>query len=150
MQQKLHFQPAVFAQAKREAPLDLVVPFTTPELTRVALGAADRMGIGLNATLRLVRVLVVPVQLDLTRSPVDIDFLKSQLDMFRPELPMTGEIRLARDFEQGLLSTLALNSVVILASGKRLWKTRNQRLAESLRRAGYKVVLVSTQLGNRG
>jgi fructoselysine-6-P-deglycase FrlB-like protein len=46
--------------------------------------------------------------------------------------------------EPGLLSTLDRESVVILASGKRPWRTRNERLAESLRRAGHKVVLVST------
>lgn len=150
MQQRIHSGPQAVERTRHEARLDLVVPVTTPDLTRIALDAADRMGIGLNATLRLIKIQVVPFPLDLSQSPVYIDFLKSQLARFQAELPVTGEIRLARDFEKGLLGTLAPSSVVILASGKRLWKTRNERLAESLRRAGYKVVLVSAQLGNRG
>ena len=78
-----------------------MVPFTTPELTRVALDAANRMGAGLNATLRLVKVQVVPFPLDLEQSPVYIDFLKNQLAQFQSELPVAGEIRLAREFEAG-------------------------------------------------
>ena len=132
----------VIGQANQAAELDLVVPFTTPELTRAATDAANRMGAGLNATLRLVKVQVVPYPLDLSQSPVYIDFLKSQLARIPSEIPATGEILLARDLETGLLGTLRSNSVVILAARKRLWRTRGERLAESLRRAGHKVIVV--------
>jgi hypothetical protein len=88
---------------------------------------------------------VVPYPLELTQPPVFIDFLKSQLARFQSELPVSREIFLTRDFEEGLLGTLGRDSIVILASGKRLWRTRSERLAASLRRAGYKVVLVSTE-----
>ncbi len=134
---------SVIEQVQHEAELDLVVPFTTPELTRVALDAANRMGGGLNATLRLVKVQVVPFPLDLEQSPVYIDFLKDQLTHFQSELPVAGEIRLAREFEAGLLGTLGRDSVVILAAPKRPWRTRNERLGASLRRNGHKVVLVT-------
>ena len=130
-------------QSPRAAELDLVVPFTTPELTRVALDAADRMGAGLNAAVRLIKVQVVPFPLALNQSPVYIDFLKQQLAELKSELPAAGEIRLARDFEEGLEGTLGRDSVVILATPKRLWKTRTERTAESLRRRSHKVVLVS-------
>ena len=139
---------AVIERAQHEAALDLVVPFTTPEFTRVALDAANRMGGGLNPTLRLVKVQVVPFPLDLDQSPVYIDFLKSQLAQFRSELPVVGEIRLAREFEAGLLGTLGRDSVVILATRKRPWRTRNKRLAATLRRAGHKVVLVAKGADN--
>lgn len=139
---------SVIEQVQHEAELDLVVPFTTPELTRVALDAANRMGGGLNATLRLVKVQVVPFPLDLDQSPVYIDFLKDQLTHFQSELPVAGEIRLAREFEAGLLGTLGRDSVVILAAPKRPWRTRNERLAASLRRAGHKVVLITQGANN--
>src|ERR1700691_2712988 len=112
---------SVIEQVQHEAELDLVVPFTTPELTRVALDAANRMGGGLNATLRLVKVQVVPFPLDLDQSPVYIDFLKDQLTHFQSELPVAGEIRLARELEAGVLGTLGRDSVVILATRKRPW-----------------------------
>ena len=135
-------------EARHEAEIDLVVPFTTPELTRVALDAANRMGGGLNATLRLVKVQVVPYPLDLKQSPVYIDFLKDQLTHFQSELPIAGEVRLARELEDGLLGTLGRDSVVILATPKRPWRTRSERLAGSLRRAGHKVVLVTQGANN--
>ena len=114
MRERRQLGSAVIEQVQHEAELDLVVPFTTPELTRVALDAANRMGGGLNATLRLVKVQVVPYPLDLNQSPVYIDFLKDQLTHFQSELPIAGEIRLAREFEDGLLGTLGRDSVVIL------------------------------------
>jgi hypothetical protein len=148
MRESTQFGLGVVEQAQHEAELDLVVPFTTPELTRAALDAANRMGGGLNATLRLVRVQVVPYPLDLNQSPVYIDFLKEQLAQFQSNLPVTGEIRLAREFEAGLLGTLGRDSVVILATPKRPWRTRNQRLAATLRSAGHKVILMNEEAGN--
>lgn len=145
----------VIEQLQHEAELDLIVPFTTPELTRAALDAANRMGTGLNATLRLVKVQVVPFPLDLNQPPVYIDFLKNQMAQFQSDLPVAGEIRLAREFEAGLLTTLGRESVVILATPKRppflavSWmRTRNERLAAMLRRAGHKVVLVTRGANN--
>src|SRR5579863_5305670 len=102
MKEKTHFGLGVIERELHTAELDLVVPFTTPELTRAALDAADRMGAGLNAALRLVKVQVVPFPLDLNQSPVYVDFLKTQLAQFESALPASGEIRLARDFEAGL------------------------------------------------
>jgi hypothetical protein len=145
MREQTQFGSGVIEQVQHEAELDLVVPFTTPELTRVALDAANRMGAGLNATLRLVKVQVVPFPMDPDQSPVYLDFLKNQLAQFRSDLPVAGEIRLAREFEPGLLGTLGRDSVVILATRRRLWRTHNERLAASLRRAGHKVVLVTQQ-----
>ncbi len=133
----------VLEQEKHAAELDLVVPFTTPELTRAALDAANRMGAGLNPTIRLIRVQVVPFPLELDQSPVYIEFLKEQMAQFRSDLPVDREIRLARNFEDGLLGTLGSDSVVILAAPKRPWTTRNERLARALRRAGHMVVLVT-------
>ncbi|HEX4274975.1 MAG TPA: hypothetical protein VHZ74_06455 [Bryobacteraceae bacterium] len=143
MREQKEFAFADAETASSETTLDLVVPVTTPDLTRAALDAANRMGMGLNATLRLIKIQVVPFPMDLSQSPVYLDFLKSQLQRYESELPVAGEIRLARELEPGLLGTLSPNSIVVLATGKRLWRTRNERLAAALRRAGHKVVLVS-------
>ncbi len=125
VRQQIQKQPAsaIVEQAPQVAELDLVIPFTTPELTRAAINAANRMGAGLHAALRLVRVQVVPFELDLNRSPVFIDFLKEQLAGFESALPIAGEVRLARDFEDGLKGTLGPDSVVILATKRRPWRT---------------------------
>ena len=132
-------------QVQHQAELDLVVPFTTPQLTRCAVEAADRMGAGLNAAIRLVKVQVVPFPMDLSQSPVYIDFLKEQLSQFKTELPAAGEIRLAREFEPGLEGTLSRDSLIILATKTRPWKTRTERLASSLRHNGHNVILIEAK-----
>jgi hypothetical protein len=150
VRQQIQRQPAltVAEPASQAAELDLVIPFTTPGLTRAAINAANRMGAGLNAALRLVRVQVVPFELDLNRPPVFIDFLKEQLAGFESALPIGGEVRLARDFEDGLKGTLGPDSVVILATKRRPWRTNTERLSRSLRRSGYRTVLVGTEAQN--
>jgi hypothetical protein len=130
-------------QIAAEAELDLVVPFTTPDLTRAALKAADEMAAGLKAHVRLVKVQLVPYPLDLEQSPVYLEFLQDQLNQFHSELPLGSEIRLAREFEPGLEGTLHANSIVVLASPQRMWRTHNERLAVTLRAHGHKVVLLS-------
>lgn len=147
MRQETKFGLGVVEREQHASELDLVVPFTTPELTRIAVDAANGMGTGLNANLRLVKVQVVPFPLDLDQSPVYIDFLKEQMSHFQSALPVAGEIRLAREFEAGLEGTLGSESVVILATPRRPWTTHNERLAAKLRRAGHKVVLVYPKTG---
>jgi hypothetical protein len=125
--------------------LDLVVPFTTPALTQVALRAAKGLGDGLNSSIRLVKVQVVPFPLDLRFSPVPVEFLEAQLERLvgdAPPVPLTNEILFAREFESGLRSALRFRSIVVLASKKRPWRTKTERLAISLRHAAYTVILV--------
>jgi hypothetical protein len=126
------------------APLDLVVPFTSPRLTEVALKAAARLGAGLQSAVRLVRVQCVPFPLDLRQSPVPLEFLQAQLARLCQafELPVAPEIRLAREFEAGLLGALRFQSMILLATKKQPWPTRTERLAARLRKAGYTVVMV--------
>jgi hypothetical protein len=125
-----------------QSALDLVVPFTTPDLTRAALTAAERMGGELHAAVRLIRIQIVPFPMELNQSPVVLDFLREQLLQFRSSLPVKPEIRLAREFEPALLGALHRESVVVVASKSRPWRTRNERLASALQLAGHKVVLV--------
>lgn len=140
-QKQVEFEVA--GHARHEAGLDLVVPFTTPDLTRIALAAANRMGAGLDAVVRVVKVQVVPFPMEPDQSPVYVDFLRRQLEQFQSRLPITGEIRLARELEPGLRGTLHDDSVVLLATRKRPWRTRTERLAAWLIRAGHKVIVVS-------
>ena len=150
MEVKTRFSSGIRAPERHAAELDLVVPFTTPGLTRAALAAAGRMGAGLNASVRLIRVQVVPYPMLPDQSPVCVEFLKEQMSALRCDLPVAREIRLARSVEDGLLGTLAGESVAVLATRKRPWKSRNERLAAALRRAGHTVVLVHTGKANPG
>jgi hypothetical protein len=127
---------------QQNARLDLVIPFTTPELTMAAVQAANRLGEGLDAGIRLIKIQVVPWPLQLNQSPVPKEFLTAQLQRFGSPLPMKREIRFAREFEPGLRGALNEHSLVILATRKRPWRTRTEHLAAQLRRDGYNVVIV--------
>jgi hypothetical protein len=133
---------------QQTAPLDLVVPFTTPDLTRIALKAAERLSPGLHASVRLLKVQVVPFPMQ--QSPVHLGFLKKQLEAFQTELPISAHILLTRDYELDLMRALRPDSIVILASKRRLWRTRNESLASTLRRNGHRVLVVYTSPREEG
>jgi hypothetical protein len=104
------------------------------------------LGAGLDSAVRIVKVQVVPFPLDVSFSPVPVEFLESQLEHLGSEisdLPYTAEIRLAREFEAGLLGALRFRSMIVLATKKRPWRTRTERLADSLRAGGYTVVMAN-------
>lgn len=121
--------------------LDLVIPVTTPDLTRAAIRAAERLAFDLYAEARLLRIQIVPFPLQLAAPPVPLEFLREQLAHYESTLPMKREIRLARELDAALIAALRPDSVVMLASKRRPWRTRQQSLAAMLRRAGYKVIL---------
>jgi hypothetical protein len=141
MRAQKHAEFEVVEQVHGDRGLDLVVPFTTPALTQTALDSANQLGAGLDSRIRLVKVQVVPFPLDLNQSPVVLDFIREQLRHFRSALEVAPEILLSREMEPGLRSTLQRDSIVVLAYRKRPWRTREERLAESLWRDGYHAVL---------
>ena len=97
---KFSFQSeSALVDVSSPAPLDLVVPVTTPELTRAGIRAAERLASGLNAEIRLLKIQVVPFPLQITASPVPLVFLREQLENYVSCLPLKREIKLARDFE---------------------------------------------------
>jgi hypothetical protein len=130
-------------QQTRQAELDIVIPFTTPDLTRAAVHAAGELSHGLAAKIRLVKVQVVPFPADLDQPTPVLEFIKEQLSHFKSPLPIEIEIRLARDLEPALCQALNSESLVLLATRRRPWKTRTERLATSLEKRGHHVLLIS-------
>lgn len=125
---------------RTEAELDLVVPFTTPALTRAAIQAAEQLGGGLEASIRLVKLQLVPYQVE--ESPIDIGFLQQQLAAYSSKLPIQALILLTREVEAELMHLLRPESIVVLATQKSLFPTRTEWLARKVRQAGYRVVVV--------
>jgi len=122
--------------------LDLVVPFTTPNLTRIAIRAAESFARGLSAGIRLLRIQVVPYPEDMTHPAVPLVFLREQMGSFRSAIPMRAEVVLTRDYESQLEERLTFDSVVVLAARHRFWFSRTSLLARRLRSTGHQVVLV--------
>lgn len=121
--------------------LDIVVPFTSPPLTRVALAAAGRLSAELRPLIRMVRTQTVPFPLQLDAAPVSSDVLRRQLTPLAEEYGADLQICFARDSFEGLLYVLALDSVILIAARRRWFVTREERLAKRLLRRGYSVLL---------
>jgi hypothetical protein len=136
-------------QAQPGAPgLDIVVPFTTRPLTRAALTAAGRLSVGLLPLIRIVRTQIVPFPLPLEDAPVSTEVLRRQLVPLAEEFGAHPQICFTRDNREGLLHTLAKDSVVVIAARRRWWKSREERLAIWLRRRGWTVVLEFVEKNN--
>ncbi len=123
--------------------LEIVVVFTTPDLTKAGLREAERLGSGLRAHVRLIRVQVVPYPLDLRRPPVSLSTLRKQLRglSMACSLPVTAELHLARDLGPALLTALKSATTTVIASKRRPWRTRQEQLATRLQRAGHQVLI---------
>jgi hypothetical protein len=122
--------------------MDIVVPFTTRQLTRWALAAAVGMSAGLQPLIRMVRTQAVPFPLPLEAAPVSAGFLRAQLTPLVSEFGAHLEICFARDPREALAQLLTTDSVVVIASRRRWFrKTREEGLAAWLMRRGYNVLI---------
>lgn len=124
-------------------PLDIVVPYTTPELTRVALRKAAELTATTPATIRILRMQRVPFPLQLHEPPVSVEILREQVEKTASEAPAAEiAIYLTRDPAETLLQSLDRQSMLVIASKRRPWPTAQERLKRFCERHGNCVALV--------
>ena len=121
----------------------VVIPYTTPELTTAALRHAGVCS-DLNVHVSLVDIQVVPFPCSLDQPPIDKEFSERRLRdlLTESQLPGSAELLYARDWFDGFCRLLEPKSLVIVGSKKRLWRTREDRLASALVKAGHQVMLL--------
>jgi hypothetical protein len=134
-----------FVESPATKPLEIIVPFTRPDLTQAALDEADRLVGKQNARIRVVAVQVVPTGLPIDRPPVAQNYLKTAIQQMLCRAPVQGEIYLVRNAEHTWARLLPSRSIVMIASHKRWWRTQEERLAQAMRRIGHDVLLVYPQ-----
>ena len=124
--------------------LDVVVPFTSPELTAQVVKLAAGFASGLNASLKLVAVYVAPYPAELRWPTAMQEHLTKRLSQLAGQstVPVTIELVVARSSEEGYRRALPQPSTVLLGARKRWWPTREERLAKALTRAGHRVSLL--------
>jgi len=129
---------------QRSGPLDIVIPYKTPELTAAALDYAKLLGQGLDIRLRLIDVHVVPYTLPLDEPDVARLHLENNLRRIatKSEVPISPEIVFARDWEAGFRRTLRPHSVVLIPIRKTWWRSADKRMAGRIRKHGHQVVWV--------
>jgi hypothetical protein len=120
------------------------VPYTRPDLTRVALAKAFVLTEKLAARIILLAVQVVPYPLPLERPDVAPALIENKLKAIAGEVDAPVEVRLlfARDAATAIQDTLPADSLVVLATRKSWWPTAEAKLARSLGRAGHSVALL--------
>jgi hypothetical protein len=123
--------------------LDIVVPYTTPQLTRLALREAQELTSKLPSRIRVLRMLAVPYPLDLRNPPIALDILREQTRQVARGISADEIVLfLTRDPEETLLKTLRPGSIVVVASKKRWWRTAQERLQKMCERHGHQVALI--------
>jgi len=135
----LELAPASFA-----SDLQVVIPHRSPETTRAALKYAQTLATDLNVRLRLIDVHVVPYGFPLNKPSVNPKYLARRLRGLAEEsaLPISAEIVLARDWEQGLRRALGPSSLVLMPIKRSWWRTSDKRMASRLRKLGHQIVWV--------
>jgi hypothetical protein len=129
---------------QNEGIFEVVVPYTDLEITPRVVEKAATLAKGLNATLELVAVYVAPYPADL-RCPSSVEaHLISRLTEIaeKTTLPSSVHLVVARDRDAGFSQALRPVSAILLGSPRRLWRTREERLARKLARAGHHVSLL--------
>jgi hypothetical protein len=124
--------------------LRVFVPYTSVELTKVALTRATVLVRSLDLRITLFAVQIVPFPLPLERSAVAPDFLEQRLLVIAGEIEAAVDAQLifARDLDFGMQRVLPSNSLVVVATKKSWWPTSEAKLARSLARAGHSVALL--------
>jgi hypothetical protein len=125
--------------------LEVNVLFTTERHACTALKVAGALAQNLNAHLSLVVVKEVPLGFPLDRPPVAISFTQQRLYDFASQglqgpLDTTVRLYYCRKIMQGLLQALKPKSLVVIGGRKKLWPTKESRLAKILRARGYQVI----------
>src|SRR4051812_6027488 len=108
-------------------PLDIVVPYTTPKLTRLALKKAEELASELPSRIRVLRMQRVPFPLEIQDSPVSLDVLREQTRQVARGIKASEiQIYLTRDPEETLIKTLQPDSILVIATKKRWWRTAQE------------------------
>jgi len=128
--------------------LSIVIPHTETALTEAALHEAVRLASSLNAriTLLAARIQPFPEPLDPTRGYPGYSELMTLAEA--AGLPVTVQIVYARDWESACDHLLAQGSLIEMGVRKRWRRTREERMADWLTRAGHTVTLVPVQGGS--
>jgi hypothetical protein len=91
-----------------------------------------------------VAVLIVPFPLPLDRPAVSSRLVEHELQTVARdiEVPVDAHVIIARDCEEALHRAISPGSLVVLATKKRWWPTRQAKLARLLACAGHSVALL--------
>ena len=129
--------------AIRTGVLWVVIPYTTPELAKAALRHAA-VCTDLDVHVCVVDIQTVPFPAPVDDPPINREFAEQRLgDLIRASgLPGKAALVYTRDWLESFRKVLEPDSLIILATKKRWWPTREVKLARALQKAGHHVMML--------
>lgn len=142
--ERLRIDPGNLETGGAGAEIEIVVPYTERALTQAALKRATALAAGLKAAIRLVAVHAIPYPLPFHCPTAQHAHLVEQLVDLASRCPLSvdPQVVLARYRDDGFRHVLKPASIVMIGTRKRLWPTREEKLARSLARDGHQVALL--------
>jgi hypothetical protein len=130
-----------------ERPFEVVVPYTSPVLAARALAAAVELARGFEAAVTLMAVYVLPYPSPLECQEGIRKRLEGELTAVARSSPAATRVKLvfARDREDAYLGLLRRQSLVVIGTKNRWWRTREERLARVLTSSGHSVAVVKVK-----
>jgi hypothetical protein len=146
---ELRIDPGQLGTDAFSGDLELMVPYTEPDLTRAVLRKAAALTAGLQAHICLVAVHAVPFPADFRCQASTHAFLVDRLTELAAEctLPVNPLVVLARSHDEGFRYAMRPESTVLVGSRRRFWRTNEERLARLLAADGHKVALLHIEKG---
>ena len=130
-----------------QRPLELVVPYTNPALAAGALAAAEELARGFEAAVTLMAVHVLPYPSPLECQEGIRQRLEAELTAVARTSPVAIRVKLifARAREAAYAGLLQRQSLVVIGTKDRWWRTREERLARRLTSSGHSVAIVKVR-----
>jgi hypothetical protein len=140
----LQIDPGALDSLGAGAGIEIVVPLSEGALTEAVLQRAAVLTAGLQAAVRLVAVHAIPYPLPFYFPVAERAHLERRLADLASRSPVAvyPQLVLARYPDEGFRSLLKPTSIVLIGARKRIWPTREERLARSLARSGHRVALI--------
>jgi len=124
--------------------LQIVVLYTTPEATKIALSCAETLGQGLGLNLYLLDIQVVPFRCPMDRPPIDPVFTRKRLEDLecKTETPVHAGVVYTRSRDEALRKWLDCASLVLIPV-RGFWdRCFTRSLTRTLKKLGHDVLLV--------
>src|SRR4051794_24154910 len=144
MQMKLSEALGLTHTAPESNSAEIVVLHTGPELTLKALRAAANLTKGLNFNVVLLAVHIVPYPLQLETLGAMEEHLEGELSKAAEAstLPVNARIAFARDLPEAFRQCVRSESLVVIGTHKRWWRTRPEKWARELAQHGFRTALI--------
>lgn len=133
-----------------ESRLNISVVFPSVGATLAALKEAGELAHRLGARITLLVPQIVPYPLPLLSPPVLLDWSERRFHVIANENPVetTVHLYLCRDRVSTLESVLKPHSIVVIGGPRCWWRSSEEALARSLRRAGHEVIFKGMERGS--